>query len=64
MVSEQLTSLGGLMQESMISPIHGFNALGSDSIETLPTPDPDVNHYSDAAGDIYINAAYNAYAQP
>jgi hypothetical protein len=41
MDSQQLTSLGGLMQESMMSPMHGFDALGSDSIEEpLPTPDP------------------------
>tara|TARA_R110002167_G_scaffold8297_4_gene38524 strand:+ start:1192 stop:2250 length:1059 start_codon:yes stop_codon:yes gene_type:complete len=40
MDSQQLTSLGGLMQESMMSPMHGFDALGSDNIETLPTPDP------------------------
>lgn len=41
MESEQLTSVGGLMQESMVSPMHGFNALGADNIEEpLPTPDP------------------------
>ena len=41
METEQLTSVGGLMQESMMSPMHGFDALGSDSIEEpLPTPDP------------------------
>ena len=41
METEQLTSVGGLMQDSMVSPMHGFNALGSDSAEDpLPTPDP------------------------
>jgi hypothetical protein len=41
MEAEQLTSVGGLMQDSMMSPVHGFNALGSDSADDpLPTPDP------------------------
>lgn len=40
MVTEQLTVVGGLLQESLASPMHGFDALGSDSIESLPTPDP------------------------
>ncbi len=40
MVTEQLTVVGGLLQESLASPMHGFDALGSDSIDSLPTPDP------------------------
>jgi hypothetical protein len=40
METEQLTSVGGLMQESLLSPMHGFDALGSNSIDSLPTPDP------------------------
>jgi hypothetical protein len=32
MVTEQLTVVGGLLQESLASPMHGFDALGSDSI--------------------------------
>jgi len=39
MVTEQLTVVGGLLQESLASPMHGFDALGSDSIDSLPTPD-------------------------
>jgi len=41
METEQLTSVGGLLQDAMMSPVHGFNALGSDSADDpLPTPDP------------------------
>jgi hypothetical protein len=41
METEQLTSVGGLMQESMMSPMHGFDALGSNSVdESLSPPDP------------------------
>lgn len=41
METEQLTSVGGLLQDAMMSPLHGFNALGSDSADyPLPTPDP------------------------
>lgn len=40
METEQLTSVGGLMQESMMSPMHGFDALGSNSVdESLSPPD-------------------------
>jgi hypothetical protein len=40
METRQLTTVGGLLQESLASPMHGFDALGSDSIDSLPTPDP------------------------
>jgi hypothetical protein len=40
METRQLTTVGGLLQESLASPMHGFDVLGSDSIDSLPTPDP------------------------
>ncbi len=39
METRQLTTVGGLLQESLASPMHGFDVLGSDSIDSLPTPD-------------------------
>jgi hypothetical protein len=40
METRELTQVGGLLKESLVSSLQGFDAIGSDSYDTLPAQDP------------------------
>lgn len=40
METRELTQVGGLLKESLASSLQGFDAIGSDSYDTLPAQDP------------------------